>query len=371
MLALYLLVMTVALGSTYLILWRLPLLHSYKTSHFNNQTLSIIIPARNEEDNLAILLQSLKEQTYTALEIIVVDDESEDQTAKIARQFGTRLISFDYQKIGWRGKSAACWAGALEAKGDILLFLDADIFLAHPDSLARIKSAYQAQSKQDILSIQPYHSIQMPYENFSALFNIIVLAGMNTFSPFQDRLSAAGAFGPSLMIRRHNYLKAGGHRLVKEAIVENVELGRIFIDQGHKVRLYGGQGVLHFRMYPYGLASLGQGWAKSFASASQASHPLIIIGIVCWIAGAFVSFLAPLYFLWQGQPWALMLSLLGYLAFALHTYRLARLAGNFSLGAILIYPLLFTYFVGLFSWSFIQTFILKRLSWKGRDMDVL
>lgn len=152
--------------------------------------------------------------------------------------------------------------------------------------------------------------------------------------------------------------------------MENVELGKLFIEKGENVYLYGGKDTLHFRMYPEGLKDLGQGWAKSFASGSQSSHPLIIFGISLWIAAAFISFIAPLYFLWQAQYLALALSLMGYLIFSFLFYRMSRFAGNFQAGASLIYPVFFIYFVGLFAWSFIQTFILKRVSWKGRDINL-
>ena len=103
--------------------------------------LSIIIPARDEERNLGLLLHSLSQQTLKPHEIIVVDDHSTDSTAEIAKKEAGLVIPSKDIPEGWTGKPWACWQGANRATGDVFLFLDADTFL-EPDGLSKIVSTY-------------------------------------------------------------------------------------------------------------------------------------------------------------------------------------------------------------------------------------
>ena len=98
--------------------------------------LSIIIPARNEEQNLPVLLCSINAQTVKPPEVIVVDDGSTDRTAEVAREFGAAVIASKPLPDGWRGKTWACQQGAQAATGDLLLFLDADTWFAADNSAA-------------------------------------------------------------------------------------------------------------------------------------------------------------------------------------------------------------------------------------------
>ncbi len=110
----------------------------------DNKFISIIIPARNEEKRIGNLLKSLQNQSYKDFEVIVVDDNSSDNTKKIVEAYAIKInkdkknleqtagIDIYYYKLpegDWKGKTAACFFGALKAKGDFFLFLDADIFL--------------------------------------------------------------------------------------------------------------------------------------------------------------------------------------------------------------------------------------------------
>lgn len=359
MVYLYLVILVLSITSSWAMLWQVPKLPIVKQQQ--KKRLSIIIPARNEEKNLPILLASLQKQSYKPLEILVVDDYSEDKTAQVARASGADVIQTNKNEQEWFGKSAACWYGAQAAAGDYFLFLDADIFFPEPDSLEKMISAFQDDT---VLSIQPYHVIRDKYENFSTIFNILVLAGMNQFSVLGKRLLPAGAFGPSLLCSSHAYFQVGGHKKVRSHIMENIALGHVLNEQYFPVQLYSGKNVLHFRMYPDGIANLFEGWSKSFASGSVATHPFILACSGLWMTGAFVSVFY--LFLSGFHP----LALLGYVAFFLSFFRLARIAGNFSVSLLFLYPLLFLYFVCVFIWSAIKTFLLKSVSWKGRKIDL-
>lgn len=187
---------------------------------------------------------------------------------------------------------------------------------------------------------------------------------MNQFSVLGRRLQTAGAFGPSLLCSSTAYFQVGGHKKVRNHIMENIALGQVFMEQEFSVQLYSGENVLHFRMYPDGMAHLFEGWTKSFASGSVAMHPFILACSGLWISGASVSVL---YLFLSGFQ---LLAFLGYLAFFLSFLRVARIAGNFSVSLLFLYPLLFLYFICVFIWSAIKTFLLKRVSWKGRKFEL-
>lgn len=369
MFIIYVLVLMLAILGGRFILWKIPFLTKSADQINKTKKLSIIIPARNEEKNLPILLKSLQKQNLMPHEILVVDDDSTDQTAAVAEEYGAEVVTFENEEENWVGKSAGSWYGAKQATGDYFLFLDADIFLPHQESLNHIIGEFQADGGKGALSIQPYHIIREPYENLSAVFNIIVLAGMNRFSFLQNRLKAGGAFGPALLCDRQSYFDIGGHNKNRKTIMQNMDMGNIFMEEGLPLRLYGGKETLHFRMYPEGLESLIEGWSKNFATGSSATHPLIMTGLILWITGAFLSFLFPLYFLITGNLPALLISLVGYLVFFIQFYRMARLAGSFHFLALFFYPVLFLAFVGIFTWSFIKTKFIGEVSWKGRKID--
>ncbi|NLD39169.1 MAG: glycosyltransferase family 2 protein [Desulfatiglans sp.] len=140
-----------------------PTLVTKKKSPILIPKISIIIPARNKENNLPVLLTSLKNQTLLPFEIIVVNDNSTDGTARIAEENGAHVIYSTPLPDGWLGKPWVCYQGAQQAKGDIFIFLDADTFL-EPDGLERIIANHEGSG---VISIFPYHRIKKPYEAFS------------------------------------------------------------------------------------------------------------------------------------------------------------------------------------------------------------
>lgn len=367
----YYTVLFLSLLGGWAMLWQVPFLtKNSKQAQVTNQQLSIIIPARNEEKNVPIILKSLRNQTYQPLEILVIDDHSEDQTAHFAREYGAKVLQFQPDETGWVGKSAACWHGAKSAKGEWLLFLDADIFFPEEDSLLQIVNYFQSEGASGVLSIQPYHVIHKLYENFSALFNIMVFAGMNHFSVLGKRLKPAGAFGPSFLCTRAAYFNVGGHKEVRDKIMENVALGKLFLDRNFPVRIFSGKGTLHFRMYPDGIRGLSEGWSKSFASGSTATHPFILACTGVWITGAFATFGFLIYAAVLGEPFELTIALGGYFLYFLQFFSMAQKAGRFHRALLFCYPLLYFYFVFLFSWSAIKTFFFRSVSWKGRKINL-
>jgi 4,4'-diaponeurosporenoate glycosyltransferase len=371
MLVFGLIMVILALAGGSLMLWRIQLPRKYRSLDNLSMDiqLSVIIPARNEEKRLPPLLSSLRAQDYLPAEVIVVDDDSGDATASVALEYGVRVISAKRQE-NWVGKSYACWTGALAAMGNFMLFLDADTRLDHPDSLRRLMLTFKKQGSRGILSVQPYHRVRRIYENLSAVFNIIVLAGMNIFTPWGRKLRIAGAFGPCILCRKDEYLSAGGHAAIRGSIVDDLDLGNLFLKKGFPVRGYGGRGLIHFSMYPEGFANLVEGWTKNFASGAGRTHPLVMLMIVFWIGGAFSSTALLVYVILLGNAAWIATSAILYLAYMLQMLWLAWRAGNFYPLCLIIYPILHLFFIGLFVWSLFQTKVLHLVNWRGRRIKI-
>lgn len=358
-----------ALVSGFLMLWKIPLAHKKDQQISLGKTVSIIIPARNEENRLPKLLNSLKEQSVYNIEIIVVDDDSKDQTVEIAKGYSAQVIqrASSEEDIG---KSAACWRGAQKSDGDWLLFLDADTCFEDQFSLQHLLDTYQTVGGDGILSFQPYHEITHLYENVSAIFNIILMAGMNTFTPLGDKFKAAGSFGPCILCTSEEYFSAGGHKEIQGAIMDDLALGELFAKKRFPVRCYSGKETISFQMYPEGMKTLVEGWTKSFGTAAQSTHPIVTLMISSWISGSFFSMIALIGALSTTHYSLLVATSLLCILYLTQFYWLARRVGNFKFYALVFYPFQFLFFVGLFVWSLILTKVFHRVKWRGRNIEV-
>jgi len=252
-----------------------------------------------------------------------------------------------------------------------LLFLDADVTLDTPDALARLCAAYRAHGADGLLSWQPCHRTRRLYESLSLFFSTITLAGIGVFTPLGERLSCAGAFGPSLICTREAYEAAGGHRAVRGEVMEDLALGRRVRMAGHPVRCLPGSGLLSYRMYPDGVGQLVEGWTKNFCTGAAWSHPLVLVMCVLWVTGGIVA-AARLLRVFAGapDPGRIALAVAAYLGYVLLVGWNARKAGRWHPGIILLYPVPLAFFVLVFGWSWIRTRILHRVSWRGRPIDL-
>ena len=365
-------IVLLALVSGLLMLWRIPLARATDSIESGRpaNSVSIIIPARNEALRLPHLLQSLQQQDMKPFEIIVVDDESTDATAQIALDAGFRVIAAEKLQQGWVGKSRACWSGARMASGDWLLFLDADTRLVSPDSLRRLLLTYQALGGHGSLSVQPYHLVVRFYESLSAVFNIIVMAGMNVFTPWGERIPSAGSFGPCQLCRREDYFAVGGHEAICGEVMDDLALGQSFRRAGLPLHCLGGRGTIAFRMYPESLGQLIEGWTKNFGTAASYTHPLVFGMIIAWISGGFSALNLLLSGIGEGSPIWLTAGITAYLMYALQMTWLARRVGNFHPVMLILFPVLLLFFTLLFMRSLYQTKVLHTVSWRGRQIKV-
>ncbi|UOQ84778.1 glycosyltransferase family 2 protein [Gracilibacillus salinarum] len=365
-----LIVIIAGLMAGLVMLWKIPYVTRKQTQEISDIMISIIIPARNEEERIKPLLESIALQQYSRYELIVVDDDSADQTAHIARQYHASVRSNNTLQDGWIGKSSACWTGANHAQGDYLLFLDADTRFTDEESLGNLVSCYQEKGSSGILSLQPYHTIERFYENLSAVFNIIVMAGMNVFTPFREKLEVAGSFGPCILCAKEDYFRTGGHEKIREAVMDDLALGSLFKEKGMPVRCYSGRGVINFQMYPDGIRPLVEGWSKSFATASQSTHPLVMGAIISWISGGFISFPFLVTALFTESLNWIICGLIVYFLYMLQLYYSANRTGSFHFVSFLFFPCLFLFFSVIFGNSLYLTYIRHTVNWRGRKIKV-
>ncbi len=305
--------------------------------------LSVVIPARNEAHNLPKLLRSLAAQSVKPREVIVVDDDSTDRTADIAREFGATVIGSQPLPDGWRGKTWACHQGAKTASGDLLLFLDADTWF-EPNGLARALSEYRGGA----FSAGPYHAVRKPYEHLSLFFNINMIVGA----------VPRGLFGQMLLVHRETYRRIGGHETVRGRVLENFWLANQFRAAGFPVRSVLGRGVLSFRMYPNGLGELIQGWTKGFASGASQTPLGTLLLVVAWMIGLMLAPVGGLttcdWHFWS----------VAYLLCATQVAWFSRLVGSFHWLTPVLYPVPLAFFFLVFAWSVLRSG--KGVQWKGR-----
>jgi glycosyltransferase involved in cell wall biosynthesis len=225
---------------------------------------SVIVPARNEEACLGACLESLAGQQGVSFELIVVDDGSTDRTAAIARSFsGVRLTEASPLPDGWSGKSNAVYTGARQARGQWLLFTDADT-VHLPGSLARAVEEAKRHGAE-MLSYSPAQELHGFIQR--AVMPVIFAELASTFRPREvsdpDSPTAA-ANGQYLLITREAYDAVGGHAAIATCLLEDVELARAVKRSRRRIHFRFGGDAVRTRMYR-SFAQLSEGWTKNLA----------------------------------------------------------------------------------------------------------
>ena len=253
---------------------------------------SIVIPARNEEANIALLLESISTQNTPPHEVIVVDDGSTDRTAEVANEHGARVVKPKEKPADWNGKPWACQQGSEVADGDWFLFLDADTRLL-PGAMKKITGL--TSQKDTVFSLCPYHLIQRPYEQLSAFFNVIMVAGVNAFGLRSDPAKDVGLFGQVLLISKQHYQEVGGHEKVQSEVLENFCLAPHLRKIGLSCQCYLGKGTVVMRMFPGGFGELWASWKKGVILGARDTAPrallMISISLIVCIIGLWWIFL--------------------------------------------------------------------------------
>ena len=228
-------------------------------------TVTAIVPARNEEASIAQAVLSLSAQPEVT-EIIVVNDQSTDRTGEILAELARllpqlRILEAPDLPAGWIGKTHALWLGAQAAGSEWLLFTDADV--THlPGSTARALDD-AARSGAALISYSPEQETQTFWER--ALLPLI-FSRLSRHFPFaavcDAASSVAAANGQYVLIRRDAYHAVGGHRAVRNELIEDLALARIAKAAGCRLHFAPGKGIARTRMYR-SLRAMWQGWTKN------------------------------------------------------------------------------------------------------------
>ena len=207
----------------------------------HNPLISIIIPARNEKLNILRCLESIQKQTYSNFEVIVVDDNSTDDTYHIANQFCQNDDRFSLLKLNnddktWVGKNRACHEGSKISNGSLLLFIDADT--EHQTHSIKSSLSYMQNSNLDVFTMFP----QLTCSDFWGKLILPILISMINilYSPLllnSKSTSIAYLIGGFILIKKQIYDDIGGHESIKSSFVEDKSLGERLKKSGYNLKL--------------------------------------------------------------------------------------------------------------------------------------
>ncbi|HEY0790502.1 MAG TPA: glycosyltransferase [Chthoniobacterales bacterium] len=350
----------------------------------NPPKVSILIPARNEELRLGPCLESLDRQDYVNLEVLVLDDRSEDRTAELARRHGyaegegagRRLLRGRPLPAGWTGKAWACQQLAEAARGDYLLFTDADTL--HAPGCVRAAVAHALATRADLLTLWPFQ-ITCTWSEHLVIPLLLVAAGgalphwllalalryrrlAELIGPGRLR-SLGAANGQFLLFRRTSYFGCGGHRAVANHLVEDVALGREMAKRtAEGVRLVSANGIdlIQCRMYTSFL-ELWEGFTKNL-------HPLFEgnqVAFATSICTQGLLFIWPFLVVW----WRPTLPVLTQLAFIYLVRVLAACKYRSSWWGVVFHPIGYGV-VLLIALNSYRCAAGKGVVWKGRRYQV-
>ena len=343
--------------------------------------LTVIIPARNEEDCLGACLQSLVRQSEDIFELgkdwelIVVNDNSTDRTAEIARSFpGVTLLEAAKLESGpaqpkWTGKANAIWTAAPHARGRWLLFTDADT-IHEPGNLRR--AMHEAERhKAGMISYSPRQIVHGLAQR--SLMPLVFCELALSYPPAKvsdpaQRLAAAN--GQFLLVEREAYRKIGGHASVANDVLEDVELAYLAKQRRVGLRFRYADDAVSTRMYRTTSAMI-EGWTKNLAllfnntlalSAWRAIDFLLLFGLPILAFELWNAHLGLHSIQWLAAGW--VLALLWLRTLVRFYVRVAK--SNFPFLDCALTPLGLPLFVVLLYRSWFQHKILKQVTWKGR-----
>jgi glycosyltransferase involved in cell wall biosynthesis len=337
--------------------------------------LTVIIPARNEEDCLGACLESLVSQSDEGWalgrdwELLVADDGSTDRTREIAQSFdAVTIVNPAALPKGWTGKANAAWAAAKQAQGEWLLFTDADT-VHEPGDLRR--ALHEAEKhKVAMLSYSPKQIVTGFWQRalMPLVFSELALAYPPAkVSDPESRLAAAN--GQFLLVQRDAYFQIGGHETVAESILEDVDLAYLVKRRKLGLRFRYAPDSLSARMYR-NFWQMCEGWTKNLAllfgnTLITAAWKMLDIALLVGLPVLAWYFPGPLS---ASTPWITtrLVILLVWMRTLWRFYRRV-VKSNFPLSDCLLSVFGLPLFVWLLWKSWFDHTVTKRVVWKGRE----
>jgi chlorobactene glucosyltransferase len=238
---------------------------------------SVIIPARNESAVIERVTRSVLASTYRPLELLVVDDRSTDDTAlmveRLAAEDGrVRLIRGEPLPEGWYGKPWACFQGYRAARGEILLFTDADTH-HEPELLARAVGALERE-RADLVTVAPWQRCVTFWERL-VMPQVWLLLALRYHPSRVNRATRERdviANGQFILVPRKSYEAVGTHQLVRDEVAEDLALAQAFHRAGRRIHFAFAERLMETRMYQ-SLPHIVEGWSKNMYLGGRRSFP--------------------------------------------------------------------------------------------------
>jgi glycosyltransferase involved in cell wall biosynthesis len=339
--------------------------------------LTVIVPARNEEDCLGACLQSLVSQSESIFELgmewelIVVDDRSSDRTAEIARGFaGVTVMESAALEKGWTGKANAIATAAKRARGRWLLFTDADTIHEQGDLRRAMHEA--ERYKAGVLSYSPRQIVHGLIQR--SLMPLVFAELALAYPPAKvsdPNARIAAANGQFLLVEREAYRRLGGHASVAGDVLEDVALAYVAKRRKIGLRFRYAEDAVSTQMYRT-TAAMVEGWTKNLAllfhntlatALWKGLDFLLLFGLPILIVELWSARFGVRSLQWLGAGW--VLAILWVRTLVRFYARVAK--SNFGLVDCAISPLGLPLFIALLYRSWFQHRILKQVSWKGRS----
>ncbi|MDN2480974.1 glycosyltransferase [Vibrio agarivorans] len=342
---------------------------------------SVIIPARNEAANITKSLGSMLAQDYPAdkLEIIVVDDDSEDETRAIAEQlikgtaFDARVISGRSLPKGWLGKSNACMWGSMNAKGEYLFFVDADT----ESEPALLKSIIDFSQQRDIelLSFNPQQEM-LSFSEKSLLPGVFLSTAnsMDFVASNTEGKDEAIANGQAMLFLASAYHAENGHDLVKADISEDLAFAEKFKRRGHRIYWAFADSLMRTRMYT-NAQEVWDGFSKNMHRIVKA--PTFIQASWYWFKCQWIAWLAPVLLVVSTLDYLQTPSDLALWTLGVNAVTIVALIATFiGLVRELFVPIHYAIFVpvgislnGFLTLNALRLHKLNRVTWKNRSIS--
>jgi glycosyltransferase involved in cell wall biosynthesis len=324
---------------------------------------SLVVPARNEARNIEQAMRSLLAQRWPALEVVAVDDRSEDATGAILDRMSAadpRLTVVHVRALppGWLGKNHALHLGAAQATGAWILFADADVVM-HPELLSRMVR-YATDRGYDHVTLGP--EMRMPGVLLEAFSTGFVLSFHGFMRPWKARDPKSASFigiGAFNLVRAEVYRRAGGHEPIRLRPDDDIKLGKLLKRSGARQDFVEGTGMASVEWY-HSLRELLHGLEKNAFAGLEYRVLLAVPAVLMHLTLG----LAPLagVFLLRGLPQLLCATMVGW---ALFLY--GHVAGR--IGARRRTALLYPVFIVMFNWIVLRTMAVNLrdggIRWRG------
>lgn len=331
--------------------------------HYND-FVSILIPARNEEEDIIPLLESIKSQDYQNFEVIVLDDNSDDKTFELVAAFSLknpqfRIVQGDELPKGWLGKNYACHQLAALAKGKYLLFLDADETIKN----GFINSLINRMEVGNLALISIFTNqvmksagewLTVPLMHF-ILLNLLPLRLVK----FSGNPAFAAASGQCMFFKADHYNKNQWHERVKNKVVEDVEIMKAVKLEKFNGEALLGNGLIYCRMYKNLDESLN-GFSKNLLAGFGNNIIILLFYQLLVTVGPLILLL----------NFNIALLVLPLTLIFLSRIMISYLSGQHVLINLVLHPFQMFFFLMISILSIIKH-IFKTGTWKGRPIKVI